>query len=389
MKKLEVPLLLAALAAVSVSGQQQDNQAPSVPRASASVRLLEALEPAALREQAREALERSPLIARASHRAAAVEARAPQARALPDPVATVTWFALPPETRVGPQRFSAAVSQKLPWAGKRDLAEEAALYEAVAARAALETSRLDVLTETRRLFHELSFLSERESILHGERRTLERFEEAAQARYASGRGLQQEAVRIQAQITAVDGELLTLFQRRATLAASFNAVRDRPASTPVLGQEPSPPRPGPLDAEALRSLARDHRPEVTAADAEIARHGSLARLAEKGFKPDLTLAAGYTVVGKRTDQLGQEMPPQDNGQDIVGLSTSLNLPVWRSRLEAALQEALSRELAAQEEKRRLLSEIDGEVGDLTARLPLLYEQWELLEKVLQTQAREA
>jgi outer membrane protein TolC len=336
-----------------------------------------------------EVLERNPGIARARRRAAAAAARAPQVRALPDPVAALTLFPLAPETRVGPQRLSVSLRQKFPWFGKLALKEQAALHMAAAAEARVEVIRLDLLTEARRLAHELSFLDAQQEILGGERGTLVRFESAAQARYASGTGLQQEIVRIQAQITRTDTRLLDIKERRASLLAALNALRDRPADAAVAvtplpqADEPS------LDRALLRRQAQAGRPELAAAAAVIAARATLLELAGMSSRPDITLGLSYTNVGDRADDAGRANPPQGNGDDIFALNGSLNLPVWRRKLAAEMTEAQAAQWEAEEERREALAGIERSIGDLTARMPLLYEHWRLLETVLRVQAREA
>lgn len=238
-----VPWLLAAQ---MMGGPATDTQTITDERAAEEVRpadpgpeaastLLAALRPPALRELATEVLARNPDVARARRRAAAAEARAPQEGSLPDPMAALTLFVRPPETRVGAQRLSASISQRFPWFGKLALREQAALYAAGAALAEVEAIRLEVLTETRRLYYELAFVAEHEAIVRAERDALVRYEKTARARYSAGRGLQQEIVRIQAQITRSDQRLLELAARRASLVAALNALRDRPADEPVEG----------------------------------------------------------------------------------------------------------------------------------------------------------
>lgn len=384
------PSLLSWLLAIQLAGTAAvlGGQIPPDPRQASAI-FLEGLEPPALAELAEEALERDPGVARAQRRAAAAATRAPQVRALPDPVAALTLFVLPPETRVGPQEFSVSVQQKLPWLGKLALREQAALFAAAAAAAEIETRRLDVLTEVRRLAVELAFLDEHEAVLKDERRALERYEEAARARYATGSGLQQEIIRIQTQITRTDQRLLEVAERRASLTAALNTLRDRPVATPV----PAIPLP-PLEehlpaAGSLFETAVTSRPELAAAAAEIARRSTLVELAEKNFKPDFTAGLAYTRVGRRDDPAGRAAPPDGNGDDILAFSGAVHLPVWRRKLEAGLQEALAEGAAAEEEKRRLLTEIDGKIGDLATRLPLLYEHWQLLDEVMHVQAQEA
>jgi outer membrane protein TolC len=351
--------------------------------------LLEALDPPALRTLAAEVLERNPDTARQRRQAAAMAVRAPQVRALPDPVAALTVFVLPPETRVGAQRLSASISQKLPWFGKLALKEQAALYAAAKAAADVETIRLDVLTETRRLAYELSFLDSHQAILEEERNALVRFEQAAQARYAAGLGLQQEIVRIQAQITRVDTRLLDISERRASLLAAVNALRDRPADEPVGAVALPEPQPLVVDRAGLGHEARARRPELAAADAEIAARAALIELALKSFRPDVTLGFSYTAVERRDDAAGRANPPPDDGDDVLALTGSVNLPVWRRKLEAGVEEAQALRRAAEEDKRRILAGIERSIGELAARMPLLFDHWRLLETVLRVQAREA
>ena len=346
-------------------------------------------EPLALKDLVVEVLKRNPDVARARHRAAAAASRAPQVRALPDPVAALNVFVLPPETRVGPQLLSVSIRQQLPWFGKLALRGQAALFAAAAAKSEVETLRLDLLTEARRLFYELAFLAEHESILRAERSTLERFEEAARARYAAGAGLQQGIVRIQAQITRVDTRVLAISERRADLLAAMNALRDRPADTAITKLELPLPVALALDTDTLRRAAIAGRPKMVAANAEIARRQTLIELAEKNFRPDFNVGLSYTMVGRRDDPAGRLSPPPDDGDDVLALSGAVNLPIRRRKLEAGLEEALAIHRAAEEQRRQILAGIERSIGDLAARLPLLFEHWQLLENVLHVQAREA
>ncbi len=341
-----------------------------------------------LRGLAGAVLERNPELARARQHAAAVAARAPRMRARPDPEASLTVFALPPETRVGPQRLNVTVAQRLPWFGKLALKEQAALYAAAEAHAEVEAARLRLLTETRRLFYELSFLGEHAAIVAEEREHLLRHEEVARARYSAGMGLQQEALKIQADITRSETRLVEIEARRRSLLASLNALRDRPADLELLGYALPRPRRSIPTLEELRQRA-PARPEVEAARAEIARREVEVELAGKAFRPDFKVGLGYTVVDRREDQPGRLSPPSGNGDDIVALLVGARLPVWKRSLEAGLEEALRRQSAAEERRRQASAEIERQIGEAAARLPLLYRQWKLFETVLLAQAEEA
>lgn len=352
--------------------------------------MLDALRDPRLVDLARETLARNPDIARAERLVDAAAARVPQARALPDPTASVSLFALPPETRVGPQRLSASVQQSFPWLGKRDLAAQNADLQAASTRAHVESMRLDVLTELRRLLVELGFHDTHDEILRNERSALERYEQAAQARYAAGTGLQQGIVRIQAQITRLDARRLEIAERRAALRSQVNRLRDRPANTPIDVQVDleswGPER---IDASSWAEWARDSRPDLRGVQARIDAANTSVELAQKQRRPDLGIGLAYTLVDRRRDTPGRLAPPEDDGDDVLALTGSIKLPVWRRKLDAGVDEAQALRWAAEEEKRSLLAAIDNAIGDVATRLPLLQEHLELFEGVLIKQARES
>jgi outer membrane protein TolC len=352
--------------------------------------VIEALAEPQLRALAEEVLERNPSVAAASARAQAAHLQAPQAKALPDPVAGVTGYIAPPETRVGPQRLMATLSQRFPWFGKRGLREQAALQQAAALEAEVEARRLELVTEVRRLYREIAFLDAYRRVVETDRETLIHFEQLARTRYASGAGSQQGVVKIQAEITKDDARLLDIATRRAGLVAALNALRDRPQQTPFTGFELPAVAGWRVPAlEPLRSRALAARPELDRAERELERADTLIDLARQKFKPDFTLGATYAAVGTRTDPVGRLEPPEDNGSDIFGLSLSINLPVQRGSLKAGVEQAAASRLAAVEHKRDVTASIDRALGELVERLRLTAEQARLFERVLLVQAEQS
>jgi outer membrane protein, heavy metal efflux system len=333
-----------------------------------------------------EVLERNPEIASLEAAARAAAEKAPQAAALPDPTAAVTAYLWRPQTRVGPQNVMGSLSERFPWFGKLKLKERAALEEAAGARAKLEAARLRILTDTRRLYDEIAFLQAFERIVHEDRATLAHYEELARARYVSGVGLEQSIIKIQAEITKDDARLLDIATRRAALFASVNALRDRPPETPVAVAPTPSLREAHLDPSALRKTALADRPEIAGAEAAIARAEAARELARKEYAPDLTLGLSYTEVGNRTDPAGRMSPPPDNGQDILALSGGINLPIWRRKLAAAVEEAIQARLQAEQSKRGAVAAIDQSLGDLFARIPLTWQRLRLFDDVLLIQA---
>jgi outer membrane protein TolC len=334
-------------------------------------------------------LSRNPRLARLAAEASAAEQRAPQVKALPDPTASLTWFLMSPQTRVGPLQASVNISQSLPWFGTLKLEEQAAMWEAAASRGRVEAARLEVVTDARVAYHELQFLEAESRLAREDRVTLEHYAELALARYASGVGLDQEVIKLQAEITRTDTRLLGIAARRAEVAARLNALRDRPQTTPVVVAEAGARRMGELELEALRRRSLAGRPEMAAATAVAEAAEVRVERSKKAYSPNLMVGLSYGFVGRRDDEAGRLLPPEGNGEDDLALMAGFSLPVWRSKLEAGVEEGLARRLAAGEAVREVSAAIDGQLGELLHRIPLLEEQVDLYDKVLIVQARQS
>jgi outer membrane protein TolC len=352
-------------------------------------RILSSIAEEPLRRLALEVLERNPGRSSRTAAARATAQKAAQAGSLPDPVAAVTAYVESPQTRVGPTQAMFSLSQRFPWFGTLGLRERAAEHETAAAEAQVETTRLELLTETRTLFHELAFLDAFEREAREDRSTLVHYEDVARARYASGVGLEQAAVKIQAEITRSDTRLLDIATRRAAVLAQVNAMRDRPADTPVeITPLPSLPEIS-LETDDLRQRALRNRPEMTELASRVDRAATMTRLARKAYGPDFSVGVTYSLVGERDDAAGRMAPPPDDGQDVFGVSVGVDLPLWRGKRSAAVNEASERQVGAEDERRGVQTAIERSLGELSQRLPLTWQRLRLLEDVLAIQAAES
>lgn len=397
-RKLKTCLAAVLILAAPVIGQQ--NQEKKSPAAGAerpttgqvpapADRILESLSNTELRSLASDTLARNPGVARALALARAAYNRSPQVRTLPDPVAGLTAWLESPETRTGPQLLTLNWTQALPWLSKLDLKEQAALLEASALDFEVEATRLELVTTVRRLYYELAFLARYKEITQDFVDHLRQHEEISQSRYATGIGASQDVVKIQAEITLAENLLLDLDQRRITLEAQINDLRDRPASTIILPAALPQDVATDLDFGLLLEAAEQTRPEVAAVDARIAATETRVRLAGKEYRPDFKVGLTYTFVDPREDAAGIMTPPAGNGDDIFGIQGAISVPIWRKRLKAGVEEASELELSAREAKREVLAGIEAAIGDLMQRIPLTWQQLRLLEDILILQAEEA
>ncbi len=361
------------------------HESPATP----SDRIVDGISDSELQLLIREVIERNPRVASLRAEAAAKVQKAPQVKSLPDPTASVTWFVLSPQTRVGPQDVTINIAQRFPWFGELDLEEQAAILDAAAAKARVESLILELVTTTRTRYRELQYLRLEEMIVREDRNTLDRFEELSRARYAAGTGLGQAVIKIQAEITRADARLLAIEDRVVEIEAAINRLRDVRASTPVRLGTIFGAFTDELEIESLRKQAISGRPEVVEATARIDASTARVDISSKKRSPDVFVGLTYGLVGKRDDDAGRLNPPQGNGDDILGLTGGMTIPLWSKSLRAGEEEAAQYKLAAEERRRAVIADIEGSLGDLVGRVPLLRDQIELFERALIPQAEES
>ncbi len=336
-----------------------------------------------------DALERNPQVREAFSRYQAARLRVPQVTALPDPMLAVTQHARTPETRVGPQTTVLSLTQRFPWFGKLSDQGKVAAKQAAVQDEMYRARRAELVRQVKLAYFDLGYLDRALRIAEEEEKLLSHYETLAQARYSQGVGLQQAAVRLQAEITRVLSKRRELMRQRVDAEAVLNTLRDRPAGDPVaVGRAQERPRVK-LDVEALYALGRRNRPEATAAFLQIESDEKSVQLAQRQYYPDFTLGASWGNVLGRRDEPGRMNPPPSNGKDVYSVSVGVNIPIFRSKYDAGVQEAIERQSASREAYRGVVNQVELSVRSIGFRLETVEEQIDLFERALLPQSEQA
>lgn len=266
-----------------------------------------------------------------------------QAGALPNPMFTYggmdaasggTW----PDT--DEKRYM--VQQELPWLGKRGLRKGIAVQEAEIMRLEFETRARDVALEVKESYFDLVAVRQVLAILQQEEAVIRRIEKVAETQYANGERSQADLLSAQTERTLLKQKRLDFDVQENTLRAKLNTLLDRRADAPLAVVAAAPSRELGENGDALFALAATNRPEVLAAQAQIARDEMERKLMAKESVPDYKLGVEYRDLGM--------------DEDMVMFSVSVDLPVWRSKVGAGVREAEKRKessLAARENAERL------------------------------------
>lgn len=315
--------------------------------------------------------------------------RVAQVRSLPDPQLSYRYFALPPETRVGPQEHAVELSQKLPWKGKRGLQAEQARLTAAGSTWDARNLERQLVAELKRSYFRASYLREAIAINHEERNLLRRFEGIALKRYATGEGIQQSAIKVQTDITRLDDLETDLREQLRSTMRRIQELIDSQSTDLSLAPAPLEAMPVHYDPSRLEQKAvRDH-PAVLSTEQRIGASQAWSRRRRLESRPDFRVGIGYTLVDEREDTVGIMNPPDQNGQDVLSLMVGINLPVYRGKIDAGVSEAEESILESEERLSTTRNRLRFMLQDAILRLESFQERGRLYDEVLIPQAQES
>lgn len=326
-----------------------------------------------------EAASANPSLQAARLRAEARRSRPAQASALPDPVAGATYFPYSIVTARGAQRTQWRIQQSIPFLGTRSLRRDVAELEAIAAGADAEALAQTLALEVRRAYYTLHRVQEERRVIRRFQSDLRQFEDAALTQYEVGTEgqpavlkAQIERQRLDLRMEALAAKRRSALQRLARLTGRSSLSEATVAVAPP--QDPSPARPG-------RVL--DRRPEAEALQATINRAATEIALARKDAWPDLTVGVQYVDLAER------DLTPTMDGRDAFALSVGVQVPLWRGKQRAQIEEAQVERRRAQAELEAFELQVCTRVADLQSQIDRQRSQLQLLEDRLLPKAETA
>lgn len=272
------------------------------------------------------------------------------------------------------------VSQQLPFWGKRALKGEVAEKEAESYRWTLEERRLELARMVKETYYQIYFVDRSLAIVDRNIRIFDDFITLAQTRYAVGQGVQQDVFKAQVERSKMLDMRITLEQQRTSLEASLNALLNRSAGTPVGRIADVEIEPIPMTAGQLAALADDNRPLLKSSRALVEKAGAGLKLAKKEFLPDFNVAFEYM---QRDPAMGSD------GADMYSLGVTFNLPLQRSRRQAAIAESNAEARMAAEELNSLKNTIRAGISDLLAQMDRRRKLADLYRTGIIPQARQS
>lgn len=272
------------------------------------------------------ALTDNPGLAAMKTRAEALAAIPSQKGSLPDPRLSLNVMNLPTDSFDFSQepmtQLQVGFSQMLPFPGKLALREAAAEHETTAARWDVDEMRLKLVRDVQTVWWNLLFTDRALEIVARSKTLLNQLVEVAQTKYKVGKGLQQDVLLAQLELSKLHDKAISLRNMRHNQAVRLNVLLDRRANHPVLlPQQITGLLTEISDEQRWLKLAEESRPMLAARQSKIDADRARLGLAKKSYSPDFMLGASY---GYRE---GENMDGSDRA-DFFSVMFSMNLPIY-------------------------------------------------------------
>ncbi len=281
------------------------------------------------------AIANNPVVKAAEAKHKASKELAEQAKGLPDPNIGLGVFTQSVETRVGPQRAMASVSQSFPWfntlKSKSALASENSKVQFQ--KVIDEMLRLEM--EVKSIYQELFYLHKAQQITSENLRLLQSFKELARVNFESGKTAFADVLLAEMEEKEVANSFRQLEDRQVYLIKKFRNLLNDDSDEPLTFPKENWIESLSSNKQAMVDSLQRVNPKVRAAAIDLESQQYAMNLARLSGKPSLTVGASYINVGEREG--GVILP--DNGKDAFVLpQIGLTIPINRNRVKAKQRE---------------------------------------------------
>lgn len=282
-------------------------------------------EPAKLADLLTEAEKNNPQIRAARHAWESAKQVPTQLSTLPDPQVVLQ------QMNVGSPRpfagytnsdfayFGVGLSQDLPYPGKLRLRGEIAEKDADATQQKVESVRRAVLAAVKMTYFQLGYLAERQKILGQDGQFLQQVEQAAEARYRSGLGNQQDVLQAQLERTKLLREITMNQSEFGKVQSELKNLLNRSQSSSDIETAELAESTPAYNFDQLLTEAKANNPDLAGMQKMVERQGLQVDLAKKDFYPDFNVQG----VWQRTD------PSQYRA--YYQFTVGMRIPIYRSR----------------------------------------------------------
>ncbi len=274
------------------------------------------------------------------------------AKSLDQPELSYSYYKEEVETKVGAQKQSLGLMQRLPFPGKLAHKGQIALQVAKQKQAVYEFLKLKTIANVKQTYYELAYVSDAIRVTELNQKLLKDLEQVAQTKYKSGMAKNQDLLKAQVELGKITDEWMSLKEYLKVLQSKLKAVLNWPQDL-VFDIKLQYPDLKPWDDAKQNDIHNNLELRVIA---EAIEEGGLKKsLAKLNYLPDFSVGVTYI----QTDQTSAAVA--DNGKDPLIAQIKVSLPIWlhknKEEFNGAEAFKMSKEKLYQERKNQIESRL--------------------------------
>lgn len=263
---------------------------------------------------------------------------------LPDPTINLNAMNFPTDSfdrgQEAMTQLQLGFSQVFPFPGKLGLKEEAAEYDAQAAGYSVDEVRLQLIKNVKSQWWQLYYLDRALETVSINQALLRQFITVAKIKYETGKGLQQDVLLSQLELSKLMDRNIQLQAIRRNQEIQLNILMGLAANNRVLlSMQVSTIMLDVANDDVLYQKAELRRPRLKQMETHVDAAQSRLDLAQRDHYPDFKLGMIY---GDRT---GDNPQPRGGGrEDFVSVMLGIKIPLYSGRKQSKAVSQKSREL---------------------------------------------
>jgi len=269
------------------------------------------------------ALKNNPSVLELKNRIKAAQEVPSQVSSLADPILIFGLENMPVDTFAFNQepvtQKTISVSQAFPFPGKLRLRFEIAEKDIASNEFDLDEVNLNLVKSVKKTFFELCFVLAAIDITKENKKLLEQFVSITETKYSVGKGIQQDVLKAQLELTKILDQLIVLEKHAGIEKARLNTLMNYLPQKPLTIPHGITKTGFRFSVEELQSLADSNRPALSKINVLREKYETAKKLAEKDYYPDFNVGFKY---GQRQDNRLTDRP------DFVSAFVGINIPLW-------------------------------------------------------------
>ena len=330
-----------------------------------------------------EALQNNPQLKAYNESINSLEQRPAQVQSLDNPRLKLSIMNLPSDTFKFDQepmtQKHISIMQKFPFPGKLRL--RGAIAEKAIDMAEEEYTEQEnmLIMQVKTAYARILFLDLAIGITEENRKLLREFVKIAETKYEVGKGIQQDVIKAQVELSKMTDRLIPVEQQREMMVARLNTLLNRPVEAPFKTDGQIQLTDLNLSLEDLKKIAEQNQSMLKKKEHFVESRETAMKLSKISYYPDLDIGVSY---GQRDDS------PMQERADFLSAFVMIKIPLWyKDKEDRKVAEDAANVRKAHAEFSALKNEIYFKIKSLVSEINSHVKRIELLKSGIIPQSR--